>query len=222
MRRSSLNHITRLLTLVLVNSCLLQGNLLAAEKLADQQGTIQKIGSVGFVIVPDQKRTRYAPSDLAAEFQQNGLRVVFSGEVGKIPPNVRLIGTPLKLTAIAKLAAKPAVGVREISGLQPAGPANTRGSANKPTVIKEKAGVAKSFSDKATQAKILKEVNFDKEVLLIFRWAGSGQDRIAATGKKTDEGIEVVLGYSRGVTARSAATLQGLCRRQGCQVEGRE
>ena len=200
MRRSSLIQVSRLLSLILITTCLLQVNLFAGEKLADQQGTIQKIGSVGFVIVPDQKRTRYAPSELAEEFQQNGLRVVFSGEVGKIPPNVRLIGTPLKLTAIAKLAAKPAVGVREISGLKPGGPANTRGSANKPTVIKEKAGVAKSFSDKTTQEKVLKEVNFDKEILLVFRWAGSGQDRIAATGKKTDKGIEVVFGYSRGLT----------------------
>ena len=111
-----------------------------------------------------------------------------------------MIGTPFKLTAIAKLDAKPATGVREISGIKPGGPANTRGSANKPTVIKDKAGVAKSFTDKATQAKILKEVNFDKEILLVFRWAGSGQDRIAATGKKTDKGIEVVFGYTRGLT----------------------
>ncbi|MFP6618874.1 MAG: hypothetical protein VB877_05980 [Pirellulaceae bacterium] len=174
--------------------------IMAAEKLVDQKGTIKKLGSVGFVIVTEQPGTRYAPSNLAKEFQQDQLRVVFSGEVGKIPPNVRLIGTPFKLTAIAKLAVKPPVGVREISGLKPGGPANTRGSANKPTVIKEKAGVTKSFSDKATQEKVLKEVNFEKEILLVFRWAGSGQDRIAATGKKTDKGIEVVFGYSRGLT----------------------
>ena len=173
---------------------------MAAEKLVNQKGTIKKLGSVGFVIVTKQPGTRYAPSNLAKEFQQDQLPVVFSGEVGKIPPNVRLIGTPFKLTAIAKLADKPAVGVREISGLKPGGPANTRGSANKPTVIKEKAGVTKSFSDKATQEKVLKEVNFEKEILLVFRWAGSGQDRIAASGKKTDKGIEVVFGYSRGLT----------------------
>ena len=168
MSRSPLHQSSHFLSLILIASCGLQTSLSAAEKLVDQQGTIQKIGSVGFVIVPDQKRTRYAPSNLAEDFQQNGQRVLFSGEVGKIPPNVRLIGTPFKLTAIAKLDAKPAVGVREISGLKPGGPANTRGSANKPTVIKDKAGVAKSFSDKATQAKILKDVNFDKEILLVF------------------------------------------------------
>ena len=200
MSRSPLHQSSHFLSLILIASCGLPTSLSAAEKLVDQQGTIQKIGNVGFVIVPDQQRTRYAPSNLDEKFQQNGQRVVFSGEVGKIPPNVRLIGTPFKLTAIAKLDAKPAVGVREISGLKPGGPANTRGSANKPTVIKDKAGVAKSFSDKATQAKILKDVNFDKEILLVFRWAGSGQDRIAATGKKTDKGIEVIFGYTRGLT----------------------
>ncbi len=200
MRRSWIIQVTRFLSVILITACLGQINLFAGEKLVDQKGTIQKIGNVGFVIVPDEKRTRYAPNTLTEEFQQDKLRVVFSGEVGKIPPNVRLIGTPLKVTALAKLASKPTPGVREVSGLNPGGPANSRGSATKPTVIKDKAGVAKSFTDKATQEKVLKQVNFDKEILLVFRWAGSGQDRIAATGKKTGKGIEVVFGYSRGLT----------------------
>ena len=122
MRRCWIIQVTRLLFVILITVCLAQVNLFAAEKLVDQQGTIQKIGNVGFVIVPDGKRTRYAPSRLAEEFQQDQLRIVFSGEVGKIPPNVRLIGTPLKVTAIAKLASKPTPGVREISGLNPGGP----------------------------------------------------------------------------------------------------
>ena len=52
MRRSSRIQIPRLLSLILITSCGLQASLSAAEKLVDQQGTIQKIGSVGFVIGP--------------------------------------------------------------------------------------------------------------------------------------------------------------------------
>ena len=85
MSRSPLHQSSRFLSLILIASCGLQTSLSAAEKLVDQQGTIQKIGNVGFVIVPDQQRTRYAPSNLDEKFQQNGQRVVFSGEVGKLP-----------------------------------------------------------------------------------------------------------------------------------------
>jgi|GEM_PF-2691029 hypothetical protein len=173
---------------------------MAADKLVDQQGTIKKLGSVGFVIVTQQPGTRYAPSKLAKEFQQDQLEVVFSGEVGKIPPNVRLIGTPLKLTAIAKADAKAPAGVKELKGIKPVASAAGRGSANKPTAIKDKAALAKTFSDKAAQQAILKQVDFSKEILLVFRWAGSGQDRIAATSQKTKDGLAVVFGYSRGLT----------------------
>ena len=188
------------LSLALFTCFLFQASAYAGKKLVNQRGTIKKLGNVGFVIIPENQQTRYAPTKLAKEFQQDQLTVVFSGEVGAIPPNVRLAGTPLKLTAITKAAGKAAAGVREITGLSPASPNAGRGTANKPTVVQDKAAVAKAFSDKATQQAVMKQVNFDKEILLVFRWAGSGQDRIAATSQKTKDGLTVTFGYSRGLT----------------------
>ena len=200
MTRSLSHRIFLVFSLVMIASWSFSITGMAAENLVDQKGTIKKLGSVGFVIVTEQPGTRYAPGNLAKEFQQDQLRVVFSGEVGKIPPNVRLIGTPLKLTAIAKADAKATPGVKELKGIKPVASATGRGSANKPTAIKDKVALAKAFSDKAAQQAILKQVDFKKEILLVFRWAGSGQDRIVATSQKTKDGLAVVFGYSRGLT----------------------
>jgi hypothetical protein len=67
-------------------------------------GTIQRVGESWWGIVPDfDLGTRYAPDALPAGFEIDGLRVVLSGVVGEIPPEVRMWGTPLELTAIRRL-----------------------------------------------------------------------------------------------------------------------
>ena len=79
-----------------------QGN---GDELTNVSGTIQQLANnpKWFVIVPDfDTSIRYLPSNLPPELRQNGMRVVFSGQIGEIPPNVRLIGTPLDLTFIEK------------------------------------------------------------------------------------------------------------------------
>lgn len=54
-----------------------------------------------FVIVPDgNSSTRYISQQLPEAFKKDGLKVTFSGWEGKIPPNVRMMGKPLKLTSI--------------------------------------------------------------------------------------------------------------------------
>jgi hypothetical protein len=54
-------------------------------------------------IVPDSDRgTRYAPDRLPDEFKVDGLRVVFSGRVRPVDPNVRMWGTPIDLTNIRR------------------------------------------------------------------------------------------------------------------------
>ncbi len=53
------------------------------------------------VIVPDENENiRYISQQLPDKYKKEGLRVTFSGWVGKIPPNVRMLGKPLKLTCI--------------------------------------------------------------------------------------------------------------------------
>ncbi|MBI4888662.1 MAG: hypothetical protein HY824_16310 [Acidobacteria bacterium] len=61
-----------------------------------------------FAIVPDGDRDiRYAPDRLPDEFKKGGLRVVFSGRVGRVDPNVRSWGIPLALTDIRIDSARP-------------------------------------------------------------------------------------------------------------------
>ena len=53
------------------------------------------------VIVPDDNASmRYISQQLPEEYKKEGLKVTFSGWLGKIPPNVRMIGKPLKLKCI--------------------------------------------------------------------------------------------------------------------------
>ena len=73
------------------------------RELTDAAGTITAVNaSQGwFGIVPDaDKRLRYAPDALPEAFRKDGLRVVFSGRVGRVDPNVRAWGIPLALTKI--------------------------------------------------------------------------------------------------------------------------
>lgn len=73
------------------------------SQLTDAAGTITAVNaSQGwFGIVPDSdKAVRYAPDTLVEEFRRDGLRVVFSGRVGRADPNARAWGIPLALTKI--------------------------------------------------------------------------------------------------------------------------
>ena len=71
--------------------------------LTDVPGRIEAVNPDAgwYGIVPDGDRgTRYAPDRLPDTFKKDGLRVVFSGRVGQVDPNVRTWGIPLTLTNI--------------------------------------------------------------------------------------------------------------------------
>ncbi len=60
-----------------------------------------------FVLVPaDNPNQRYIADNMPADFKKEGLLVTFNGDVGKIPPNVRMMGTPLHLKCICITAAE--------------------------------------------------------------------------------------------------------------------
>ena len=72
--------------------------------LKDLAGVIVEVNAKNgwYGIVPDGDRgTRYAPDRLPDKFKKDGVRLVFSGRVGRIDPNVRTWGIPLTLTKIA-------------------------------------------------------------------------------------------------------------------------
>ena len=74
--------------------------------LAEQAGTIRRVGTFGFAIVPDRDPgTRYAPErPFPPEFQVDGLRVLFSGTETEPREGVRQWGTPFRLATLRRAA----------------------------------------------------------------------------------------------------------------------
>ena len=66
------------------------------------KATVQILGDgTTAVLVPDDNKSgRYLSTQLPEDYKKEGLKVTISGVVGKIPPNFRMMGTPLKLTCI--------------------------------------------------------------------------------------------------------------------------
>ncbi len=79
----------------------------AGDVLSDEKATVTKVGNFGYALIPDSdKGARYRPHELADEFKEDGLRVVFSGVIGNVPNDGsggRVWATPLELTKIAHL-----------------------------------------------------------------------------------------------------------------------
>lgn len=62
--------------------------------------TMLEFDSLWIIVPTDNPNGRYFSKQLPAEFRKEGMNITFSGMVGKIPPNVRMIATPLKLNCI--------------------------------------------------------------------------------------------------------------------------
>jgi hypothetical protein len=74
-----------------------------AQEFTDARGAIVAVNEQNgwYGIVPDSDRgTRYAPDRLPDDVKKDGVRVIFSGRVGPIDPNVRMWGTPFTVTSI--------------------------------------------------------------------------------------------------------------------------
>ena len=74
-----------------------------AQDVTEAHGAIVEVNQRNgwYGIVPDDDRgTRYAPDRLPDEFKKDGVRVVFSGRLGTVDPNVRTWGIPLTVTSI--------------------------------------------------------------------------------------------------------------------------
>lgn len=74
--------------------------------LSNVKGTIIKMDNT--FLIETGPNMRYLPMDnsLPAEFQVEKLKVIFSGQTGNPPANVRMKGNPLKIAAIKKVAVK--------------------------------------------------------------------------------------------------------------------
>ena len=72
----------------------------------------------------------------------------------------------------------------------------TRGGFDKPTVIDSDRELRKVFKDHAVQERLDREVNINKQKLLVFTWSGSGGDKLDYKVKKKD----VVFQFKPGMT----------------------
>lgn len=72
-----------------------------------------------------------------------------------------------------------------------------RGAFGKPEKMTTEAEMKKVVLDASAQKEISKKVNFKKEYLVLFRWSGSGQDRVSYT---TDKNGDVTFAFKRGFT----------------------
>lgn len=68
--------------------------------LKEQRGIVRKMTGDQFVI--EVGLTRYLPDQLPDNLRVDGMRVRFSGKAGQLPPNARLLGTPLQISKIMK------------------------------------------------------------------------------------------------------------------------
>lgn len=68
--------------------------------LKEQRGIVRKMTGDQFVI--EVGSTRYLPDQLPDNLRVDGMRVRFSGKAGQLPPNARLLGTPLQISKIMK------------------------------------------------------------------------------------------------------------------------
>lgn len=75
-----------------------------------------------------------------------------------------------------------------------------KGKATEPTVITSAEELAKTIKDEAAVAAVQNVVDFKKEQVLLFQWAGSGQDKVTYDLGEGDKATEVTFTYKRGLT----------------------
>jgi len=76
---------------------------LPQDDVRDFPGIIVKVNSESYAIHSDPMFgafQSFVPINLPGEFKIDQLRVTVSGKTQEIPPNVRLIGVPLKISSI--------------------------------------------------------------------------------------------------------------------------
>lgn len=74
------------------------------------------------------------------------------------------------------------------------------GKATEPAAVTSVEELGKNPVVGGAADEIKKQVNFDKEKLLVFAWAGSGQDAVAVTAAEKDKKTVLTVTYTPGRT----------------------
>ena len=89
---------------------------------------------------------------------------------------VAAFGLPVIVLAGRAPAALPPI--QAVKGVKPKPSVFKAAGRNKPLVIRSEAEAAEHFGDAAAGA-LIKQVDFKQQIVLVFAWRGSGQDRLA-------------------------------------------
>ncbi|MFN8309762.1 MAG: hypothetical protein U0T73_07355 [Chitinophagales bacterium] len=100
-----MKNVLLLIGLLFTGSAYCQMNFEKVGSLKNLHVTVKVLGPELIAVVPESGTGRYSAGMLPKELQQDGLPLIVRGDVGKIPPNVRMIGTPFRITCIKVSAA---------------------------------------------------------------------------------------------------------------------
>lgn len=71
------------------------------QTIKKQKGIIRVLNDdIAVIAIVNKEHERYISAQLPLNWRQESLHVVFTGKVGEIPPNYRMMGTPLRLMCI--------------------------------------------------------------------------------------------------------------------------
>ena len=62
--------------------------------------TVKEVNSTNIMIPMVSPNERYIAENMPEELKKDGLLMTISGDVGKVPANARMMGTPFKLTCV--------------------------------------------------------------------------------------------------------------------------
>ena len=100
-----------------------------------------------------------------------------------------------------------------------------RASIKHPTVIRNEEELLNAISDMKTRISVKKQVNFEKQKLLLFQWWGSGRDKLIPENSKSATYRErtplIVINYVKGYTRdyRPHAQLFAITRDAALRIE---
>ncbi len=78
-------------------------------------------------------------------------------------------------------------------------PGEQKGKPTEPTTITSKKELEKAVTDETAQGVLAKAVDFDKEKIVLFTWAGSGQDKVNHMVSDAKP-VEITFTYAPGRT----------------------
>ena len=71
------------------------------KSVKNLKATVKLLNENLAVLIPDgEAKQRYTAADLPAELKKDGLHLTIDGDVGEVPANVRMVGTPLHVTCV--------------------------------------------------------------------------------------------------------------------------